>query len=268
MERSPAWEADRFSAFHEIPCILWNLKVHYRVHKCPPHVHVLSHINPVHGPHPTSWISILILSSHLRLVSSEWSLSLRFRHQTPVYTSPLPHTCYMPAHFILLDFITWTIFGEEYRSPSSSLCSFVHSPVTSFLVFYLGTTAPSGPRLPHCLGFTITLGRTPLDEWSARRRDLYLTTNNTHKRQTSMPPAGFEPTIPASERPQTHTLDRAVPVVGTSSLVGTNILLITLFSNTVSLRSSLKITFAAEWKEYLLMIVIFNLLSWADVARY
>jgi hypothetical protein len=32
-----------------------------------------------------------------------------------------------------------------------------------------------------------TLGRTPLDEWSARRRDLYLTTHDTHKRQTSMP---------------------------------------------------------------------------------
>jgi len=33
-----------------------------------------------------------------------------------------------------------------------------------------------------------TVGRTPLDEWSARRRDLYLTTHNTHNRQTSMPP--------------------------------------------------------------------------------
>jgi hypothetical protein len=33
-----------------------------------------------------------------------------------------------------------------------------------------------------------TVGRTPLDEWSARRRDLYLTTNNTHNRQTSMAP--------------------------------------------------------------------------------
>ena len=37
------------------------------------------------------------------------------------------------------------------------------------------------------------VGRTPLDEWSARRRDLYLTTHNTHNRQTSMPPVGFEP---------------------------------------------------------------------------
>ena len=46
-----------------------------------------------------------------------------------------------------------------------------------------------------------TVGRTPLDEWSARRRDLYLTTPNTHNRQTSMPPVGFEPMISAGERP-------------------------------------------------------------------
>ena len=40
-----------------------------------------------------------------------------------------------------------------------------------------------------------TVGRTPLDEWSVRRRDLYLTTHDTHNRQISMPPVGFEPTI-------------------------------------------------------------------------
>ena len=45
------------------------------------------------------------------------------------------------------------------------------------------------------------VGRTTLDEGSARRRDLYLTTHNTHKRQTSMHPAGFKPAIPASKRP-------------------------------------------------------------------
>ena len=47
-----------------------------------------------------------------------------------------------------------------------------------------------------------TVGKTPLDEWSARRRDLYLTTHDTHNRQISMPPVGFEPTISAGERPQ------------------------------------------------------------------
>ena len=55
----------------------------------------------------------------------------------------------------------------------------------------------------------ITVGRTPMDERPARRRDLYLTTHNTHNRQISMPPVGFEPTISAGERPQTYALDRA-----------------------------------------------------------
>ena len=63
-----------------------------------------------------------------------------------------------------------------------------------------------------------TVGRTPLDEWSARRRDLYLTTHNTHNRQTSMPSVGFEPTISAGERPQTYALDRAA--TGTGYLYG------------------------------------------------
>jgi len=62
----------------------------------------------------------------------------------------------------------------------------------------------------------ITVGRTTLDEGSAISRGLYLTTNNTHKRQTSTPLAILEPTIPASERPQTHALDRAA--TGTDSL--------------------------------------------------
>jgi hypothetical protein len=58
--------------------------------------------------------------------------------------------------------------------------------------FFYGAKAPSVSGLPHYWGFTITLrhttlGRTPLDEWSALRRYLYLTTHDTHKRQTSMP---------------------------------------------------------------------------------
>jgi len=51
---------------------------------------------------------------------------------------------------------------------------------------------------------THTVGRTPLYEGSARRRDLYLTTHNIHKRQTSVSAVGLEPAISASERPQIH----------------------------------------------------------------
>ena len=54
-----------------------------------------------------------------------------------------------------------------------------------------------------------TVGRTPLDEWSARRRDLYLRTHDTHNRQISMPPVGFEPTISAGERPAAARLLRS-----------------------------------------------------------
>jgi hypothetical protein len=46
-----------------------------------------------------------------------------------------------------------------------------------------------------------TVGRTPLDERSARRRDIYLTTHDTYNRQISMPPVGVEPTISAGEWP-------------------------------------------------------------------
>ena len=62
----------------------------------------------------------------------------------------------------------------------------------------------------------ITVGRTPLDEWSARLRDLYLTTHNTNNRQTSMSPVGFEPTISAGERPQAYALVRAATGTGPS----------------------------------------------------
>ena len=64
-----------------------------------------------------------------------------------------------------------------------------------------------------------TVGWTPLDEWSARHRDLYLTTRNTHNRQTSMPPMGFETTISAGERPQTYALDRAATGTGHNMLL-------------------------------------------------
>ena len=66
--------------------------------------------------------------------SPKWSLSLNFPHQNPVYASHLPYTRTSPAHLILPHFVTGTILGEQCRSLSSSLCSFLHPLVTSSLL--------------------------------------------------------------------------------------------------------------------------------------
>jgi hypothetical protein len=71
-----------------------------------------------------------------------------------------------------------------------------------------------------------TFGSTPLDEWSARRRDLCLTTHNNRSRQTSMPSVGFEPKISAGERPQTYVLDRAATGTGTPFITPTKFIVL------------------------------------------
>jgi hypothetical protein len=97
IQQSPSWEANRTSDSQNIPRILRNPKVHYRIHKNPPPVPVLSQIDPIYvPPHPTSRRSTFNTIFLSTPGSFKWPLSLMFPHQNSVCTSPLPHTCYMP----------------------------------------------------------------------------------------------------------------------------------------------------------------------------
>ena len=133
-EHRPFWKAVSFSASQEIPHILWNPKFHYGVHKIPPLFSILSQIDPVHVP--TSHFLKIRLNINLpsKLRSSKWSLSLTLPQVNPVYTSALPSTCYMPSPFHSLWFDHPKKLGKGYKSLSSSLCSFLHSPITSSLL--------------------------------------------------------------------------------------------------------------------------------------
>ena len=93
----------------------------------------LSWASPIQSiySHPTSWRSVLILSTHLRLrlPSGLFPSGFPTKNLYTPFSSLIRATC--PTHLILLDFITRTILGEVYKSFSSSLCNFLHSPVTS-----------------------------------------------------------------------------------------------------------------------------------------
>ena len=111
MEQNPSWEGNRFAASQEIPRILWNPKVHCRIHKWPPPAPILSQLRQVSTP-PSSWISILILSSHLRLGLLNGLFPSGFPTIT-LYTpilSTMRATC--PVYLILLDFTTGIILGR------------------------------------------------------------------------------------------------------------------------------------------------------------
>ena len=116
MERSPSWEVNCFSDSQEIPQILWNPKLitaftsvcHLSLSRARS-----SHFMP---PHPTSWRSILILSSHLYLglpsgLFPQVSLPKPCIHlSSPQYMLHIP-----PSLSFVSIFITRTLFGEEYR---------------------------------------------------------------------------------------------------------------------------------------------------------
>jgi len=159
-------------------------------------------------------------ATHKRQVINLWNCCIKwvnlFEQYIPICVSVRNGMC-VKNHYFTTDccigvHVPFMYFRKTEASKDSTI---IHGFL--FLLWRCDPTRVMASSFLRFLGHTqrqTTVGRTPLDEWSARRWDLYLTTHNTHNRQTSMPSVGFEPTISAGERPQTYALDRAATGTG------------------------------------------------------
>ena len=129
------------------------------------------------------------------------SLSFKFRFVGAVARESLPPSSGAP---LATDILSWLQYSPPtYCRDKEDEKLHVNTPFVLLAwrltnqpqFFPLCNSPPAGQVLiiievlsPHSTLRHTTVGRTPLDEWSARRIDLYLTTHNTHNRETSMPP--------------------------------------------------------------------------------
>jgi hypothetical protein len=132
IEQKPSREGNSHSV-SQIPCRLWNTKVHYHVCESPPQAPILSQMNPVHNftPYFLKIHSNIILHRHLGLPTG-------FSDQKCVCISHLPMSATCPTSLILLDLITLMIFGEAWTLWSFDNNSFGNLKVVSLLTWDSG----------------------------------------------------------------------------------------------------------------------------------
>jgi hypothetical protein len=144
MQQSPSWKANNFSASQEFLRILWNPKVHYRNHKCPTSVPVLSHLDTVHNP-TSHFLKIHlkgiwpIQAPNVSSTKSHIPFSLLRLHQS---NSPRLSFCLFQIFF----FFRWGVVSTS-PNPQAGGPSLVGCP--RLLIQYIRSYSPYRSPFPH-----------------------------------------------------------------------------------------------------------------------
>jgi hypothetical protein len=146
MVLSSTLEVTRCAATQELPCILWNPKVHYRIHKSYPLVPIMSHTNPVHII-PSYVSSSLILFIHLRLglPSGIFLSGLPINNVYGFLFSLIRATC--PVHLVVLDWSTLNYTWRRVQITKPLVMQF--SPPSRRLKSLRSKYPPQHPVLKH-----------------------------------------------------------------------------------------------------------------------
>jgi len=150
------------------------------------------------------------------MLNSDWA-----RNPAQMWRIYLQSTCL--KHCFPASFVPWPLLvstnNHGFSYPCSRKCSvrrifffMAQQPLVGQGLLLIGASRS------HSIRHT-ALGRNPLDKWSAQRRDLYLTTQNTYKRQTnSCPRQDWNPQPQPNKQLQTHSLDSAETGIGVRML--------------------------------------------------